>query len=107
MARSGLLASHHWPPQGGLPPPATAARVCTQQGPRHPAWGFLPTEAAQMRLRAPLKRLRACLFAESPGPWASSANPDKDNRPLINSPNLMVAQTAASPPALMSLIDWT
>lgn len=55
----------------------------------------------------PAKEITGLSFSETPGLWAGSANPTKDNRPLINSPNLMAAPTPASPPALMSLIDWT
>ena len=108
MTGRGLLASQHWPPQYRLPPPATGAQGLHTVGSKTPGVVLpAPQKLPSSVSWDPLKRLWACLLAETPGLWASSANPDKDNRPLINSPNLMAAQTPASPPALMSLIDWT
>lgn len=90
-----------------LPLPPTSSWACwrgsempsialpdSQEPPRAVSWG--PTEEITARL---LLKPRA----SGPAPLI----PTKDNRPLINSPNLTAARTPASPVALMSLIDWT
>ena len=66
----------------------------SQAPPRAVSWG--PTE-----------EITARLLVKPRGSGPALLIPTKDNRPLINSPNLTVARTPASPAALMSLIDWT
>lgn len=51
--------------------------VCTRQNQRHP-WDASCSKATQISVsEAPLKRLQACLLAETLGLWAGSANPNK------------------------------
>lgn len=53
------------------------------------------------------KKIKGLSLAETGASRLALLSPTKGNKPLINSPNLMADQTPASPPALMSLIDWT
>lgn len=57
--------------------------------------------------QGPAKEIMGLSFSKNRASGLALLIPTKTNRPLINSPNLMAARTPASPPALMSLIDWT